>query len=91
MRRRKTSSSGGNSTVLRKGNRNNVPFNSYEYMNDQDKMPFGKFKGEMLENVPASYLLWLWNEGVSHEGLRAYISDSMSALQMECPDIIVKK
>lgn len=29
---------------------------------DTDPMPFGKYKGEPLQDVPASYLRWLWNE-----------------------------
>lgn len=27
---------------------------------DTDKMPFGKFKDELLQDVPASYLKWLY-------------------------------
>lgn len=32
---------------------------SYE---DTDLMPFGRFKGKVLSDVPASYLKWLYNE-----------------------------
>ncbi len=36
---------------------------------DEDKMTFGKYKGEPLEDIPASYLMWLrdilHNEGYS--------------------------
>lgn len=32
-------------------------------MTDQDLMPFGKYKGEKMEDVPASYLLWLRDQG----------------------------
>ena len=28
-------------------------------LEDDSPMPFGKHKGELLEDVPASYLLWL--------------------------------
>lgn len=59
-------------------------------MTDQDLMPFGKHKGAKMEDVPASYLLWLWNEGISHAGVRAYIIDAFSALEKECPDTIIK-
>jgi len=27
------------------------------------RMPFGKFKGEQLEDIPTSYLYWLASEG----------------------------
>lgn len=56
---------------------------------DESIMPFGKHKGEKLENVPASYFLWLWNEGVSDEGVRGYIVLSFDALVQECSDKIV--
>jgi len=29
-------------------------------MQDDDIMPFGKHKGEKMANVPASYLIWLY-------------------------------
>lgn len=56
---------------------------------DNDVMPFGKHKGKRLEDVPADYFLWLWNDGVTHEGVRGYIVKSFSALVQECPDKIV--
>jgi len=31
---------------------------------DSDPMPFGKYKGTKMEDVPASYLDWLDGEGV---------------------------
>jgi uncharacterized protein (DUF3820 family) len=30
---------------------------------DLDRMPFGKHKGEPMQDVPAHYLRWLWTEG----------------------------
>jgi len=61
-------------------------------LTDTDLMPFGKHKGAKMEDVPASYLLWLWNQGaISHPGVKAYIENSLSALEIECPDVIVKK
>lgn len=58
---------------------------------DKSLIPFGKHKGKCMEDVPASYLLWLWNENVSNLDVRAYIQESMSALTLECPDTIIKK
>ncbi len=57
-------------------------------MTDQDEMPFGKHKGEKMENVPASYLLWLRDQNCSHTAVRSYIEDNMAALVKECPDYI---
>lgn len=51
-------------------------------MDDNSIMPFGKFKGLKLGNVPASYLLW------AHENiltlrldLRMYIEENMDVLK----------
>lgn len=33
-------------------------------LNDTDPMPFGKHKGEPMQDVPARYLQWLWNDGM---------------------------
>ena len=47
-------------------------------MTDSDLMPFGKFKGEKLANVPGCYFIWLHDQGfVQHSGLRKYILDNM--------------
>ena len=29
------------------------------FLTDRDPMPFGKYEGERMENVPAAYLDWL--------------------------------
>lgn len=50
---------------------------------DTDKMPFGKYKGKLLQDVPASYLMWLHDEGCSNEMLSNYIHNSMDAIKME--------
>jgi uncharacterized protein (DUF3820 family) len=60
-------------------------------MTDQDLMPFGKYKGEKMEKVPASYLLWLRDQGCSHSGVRKYIEDNETVLVSECPDYINEK
>ena len=33
-------------------------------LEDTDPMPFGKHKGEMMQDVPASYLHWLWIDNI---------------------------
>ncbi len=57
-------------------------------MTDQDLMPFGKYKGEKMEKVPASYLLWLRDQGCSHPDVRDYIEENLTVLCSECPDYI---
>lgn len=62
-------------------------------MNDQSPMPFGKHKGKTMEEVPASYLLWLWDESVwaqPERDIHAYIKESMSALLKEAPNHILE-
>lgn len=31
-------------------------------LTDTDPMPFGKFAGQPMQDVPASYLHWLWHQ-----------------------------
>jgi uncharacterized protein (DUF3820 family) len=57
-------------------------------VNDADLMPFGKHKGERMENVPAGYLLWLREQRCSNETVAGYIEENLSALMQECPDYI---
>lgn len=58
---------------------------------DSDPMPFGKYKGQKMEDVPAQYLLWLYDENIQHAGVKDYIERSYSALLTECKDYIPKR
>lgn len=51
--------------------------------NDSSLMPFGKHKGTRLANIPASYLLYLYNEGCSHRLLRKYLNENLEVLRVE--------
>ena len=37
---------------------------SYEAFTHDDEITFGKYSGTKMGDVPPSYLLWLWNNGV---------------------------
>lgn len=50
---------------------------------DNTEMPFGKYQGVKLANVPASYLLWLYEKGPIDYRLRGYILDNMDVLKQE--------
>lgn len=50
---------------------------------DHTPMPFGKYKGKAMINVPAVYLLWLFNNGCDHAGVKRYITDNLDALNKE--------
>ena len=52
-------------------------------MTDESIMPFGKYKGEKLANIPAEYLLWLYDEGRCYGELRTYIADNMDSIKAE--------
>jgi len=54
-------------------------------------MPFGKHKGEPMQDVPAHYLHWLWTNGKQADkqcAVADYIRRNLSALKQENPDAI---
>jgi hypothetical protein len=62
-------------------------------LQDTDKMPWGKYKGEKMEDVPASYLFWLWtnerdpmNQKVKVDPVANYIYRNINVLKKEHPD-----
>ena len=58
-------------------------------LTDTDRMPWGKYKGELMQDVAASYFHWLWTNGKKDDRqcpVANYIRASMSALQQEHPD-----
>lgn len=54
--------------------------NSYT---DDTQMPFGKYKGEKMANVPASYLVWLYDNNKCFGELKEYIEDNIDVLNKE--------
>lgn len=50
-------------------------------MTDNDLMPFGKYRGKPMRSVPAKYLLWLFNKGCTHDGVKRYILDNFKYLK----------
>ena len=53
---------------------------------DESLMPFGKFKGNRLVDVPARYLLYLHRESIAKGDLKAYIEDNLEVLEKEVKD-----
>jgi len=52
-------------------------------MNDNSKMPYGKYIGQPLISVPGDYLIWLYdNKKVSGE-LKTYIEQNIDVLRTE--------
>lgn len=59
-------------------------------LTDLDVMPFGKWKGTLLQDVPANYFLWLYDEGGMWANpaspIKLYIEESWNALLKDCPN-----
>lgn len=58
-------------------------------LNDTDPMPFGKHKGEPMQDVPASYFHYLWHNGLREDkqsNVASYIRRNLSALKQDHPD-----
>lgn len=58
-------------------------------LEDMDPMPFGKYKGQPMQDVPASYFHYLWSNGMSkdlREPVACYIRKNLSALKSEYED-----
>lgn len=52
-------------------------------MTDQSLMPFGKYKGKTLEDVPAKYLCWLYDNATVGKDLRKYLEDNLDVLRKQ--------
>lgn len=58
-------------------------------LEDTDPMPFGKHRGEPMQDVPANYLHYLWTNGKREDRrcpVADYIRRNISALQQEHKD-----
>lgn len=58
-------------------------------MSDTDPMPFGKYKGKPMSDVPAHYLHWLWTNGKEHDTVcpvADYIRENLTVLKDEYTD-----
>lgn len=49
-------------------------------LNDSSPMPFGKHKNKKMEDVPASYLIWLYDNNKCTDEVRAYVEDNLDVL-----------
>lgn len=58
-------------------------------LEDLSPMPYGKHTGTPMQDVPASYLHWLWVNGKSHvygDPVADYIRRNLHALKQEHTD-----
>lgn len=61
------------------------PVLGVEELTDDSPMPFGKWKGQKMRSVPASYFYWLWTDGCSNPLVKRYIETRLNALKKELP------
>jgi len=50
------------------------------------EMPFGMHKHKNMEDVPASYLLWLYGDGLKPGSVRDYIEKNKAGLEKQVAD-----
>lgn len=50
---------------------------------DSSIMPFGKYKGKRMDEVPASYLLWMEKENRLKGGVLDYVKNNYDLLIKE--------
>lgn len=56
-------------------------------LSDISLMPFGKYKGKKMANVPSDYLLWLYNKGLQEGDVKTYIEENMDVLKKDVEDL----
>ncbi len=56
-----------------------------EKLTDNSLMPFGKHKGVAMVNVPATYLMWLYEQSdfKKNSPIGVYVKDNLQALEQE--------
>lgn len=52
-------------------------------LTDNSPMPWGKFQGVKMANVPAKYLLWLNDSGKASSDVKNYIIENLDVLKKE--------
>lgn len=52
-------------------------------LTDKSEMPYGIHKGKTMANVPAKYLIWLYDNQKCNGQVKAYIEDNIEVLREE--------
>lgn len=52
-------------------------------MTDNSLMPFGKYRGEKMANVPADYLIWIFENNKCTPAVAKYIAENLSVIKSE--------
>lgn len=54
-------------------------------------MPWGKYAGKQMADVPADYLIWLFENGKCHNDVKRYIEENMDVLKAQAERERAKK
>lgn len=52
-------------------------------LTDSDLMPTGKHKGEKMEDIPAKYLLYIYENDMCNARVRKYIEDNLDVIKQQ--------
>lgn len=52
-------------------------------LNDKSPMPYGKYEGVKMANLPANYLLYLYDEDMCGAPVRLYVKEREEDLRDE--------
>jgi uncharacterized protein (DUF3820 family) len=58
-------------------------FNPTRVMDDNSRMPYGKYQNTKMANVPPDYLIWLYENNKCAGDVRKYIHENLSILKEE--------
>lgn len=50
-------------------------------LNEHSPMPYGKYKGRKIRDVPADYLLWLYYNDRASPSIKQYIEENIEDLE----------
>ena len=54
-------------------------------LTDKSEMPWGKHKGKLMANIPASYFIHIWDNKICGKGaVWLYIQENLEDLRSEC-------
>lgn len=52
-------------------------------LTDESLMPYGQYQGEKMANVPAGYLMYMYDNDKCDKQVKDYIEDNMDVLKEE--------
>ena len=52
-------------------------------LTDESPMPYGKYKGRPMEDVPADYLIWLVDKRRASPEVMSYVEENREVLNKE--------